>query len=200
LADDRPSQIPTLEPPEGDGEKANAPQDPFQSSKSHTGLTMRPPGESQAALGFVDAHQRPSTPAPSMPPTSESVHDRPTNAGLSLEDLFAVGNFTGALMEATRRLDINPEDEEAMRYADECRRTLTGMYVARIGSLDKTVELRIPMGEVRWLSLDHHAGFILSLVDGMVTVDELLDMCAMPRLEALRILLELHDRDVVAFG
>ncbi len=184
----RPSQIPTIEPPED-----NVPPNPSP------GLSLWPPGESQAALGFVDAHNRSSAP-PSLPPPSDSVHDRPTCSGLSLQDLFDVGNFSGALLEAERRLARDPDDEEAMRYADECRRTLTGMYVARIGSLDRAVELRIPMDQIRWLSLDHHAGFMLSLVDGATTVDELLDMCAMPRLEGLRILLELHDRDVVAFA
>ena len=50
---------------------------------------------------------------------------------------------------------------------------------------------------MRWLSLDHRAGFLLSLVDGRSTVDEVLDMSGMSELEALRLLLQLLQQNVI---
>jgi hypothetical protein len=48
------------------------------------------------------------------------------------------------------------------------------------------------------LSLDHRAGFLLSLVDGISTVEEILDMSGMTRLEALRLMYTLTQQNVVA--
>jgi hypothetical protein len=71
------------------------------------------------------------------------------------------------------------------------------MWTARLGSLDRSVRLLIPEDEIRWLSVDHRAGFVLSLVDGSATFDEILDRSGMERLEALHILAELLDRGVI---
>lgn len=81
-----------------------------------------------------------------------------------------------------------------MRYADECRRTLTRMYMARLGPAGSLLRIAVPLTDIRWMTLDHRAGFVLSLVDGASTVDELLDICGMPRLDALRILVELREK------
>ncbi len=46
--------------------------------------------------------------------------------------------------------------------------------------------------------MDHREGFLLSLVDGESTVEELLDVCAMPHEEALAVLLSLVDRGILS--
>jgi hypothetical protein len=62
------------------------------------------------------------------------------------------------------------------------------------------VRVAVPSDQIRWLSLDHRAGFVLSLIDGSSTVEELLDISGMNRLDALRILYTLYDQRVVALG
>ncbi len=47
------------------------------------------------------------------------------------------------------------------------------------------------------LSLDHKAGFLLSLIDGSSTVQELLDVCGMSQMDALALLYELGERGVI---
>ena len=59
------------------------------------------------------------------------------------------------------------------------------------------MSVAVSPGELQWLALDHRAGFLLSLVDGMSTVDEILDISGMTRLDALRIILDLTERNVV---
>jgi len=46
--------------------------------------------------------------------------------------------------------------------------------------------------------MDHRAGFVLSLVDGVSGVEAILDVCGMPRAEGLRILQELIDIGAIA--
>jgi hypothetical protein len=71
------------------------------------------------------------------------------------------------------------------------------MYLARLGSLKQIIRVAIAREQIRWLSLDHRAGFLLSLIDGTSSIEELLDVSSMPRLEALRILYGLLDQRVI---
>ena len=117
-----------------------------------------------------------------------------------LKDRYAMGDFSGALQIAEAILEINPEDLEAPRYAQSCRDVLTQMYSARLGSLNQVVAVAVPSDQIRWLTLDHRAGFLLSLIDGGLTVDQILDISGMTRLDALRIMYQLLDQRVISLG
>ncbi|MDF3069355.1 MAG: hypothetical protein K0R38_4956 [Polyangiaceae bacterium] len=111
-----------------------------------------------------------------------------------------MGDFTGALVVAEGMLERSADDIDAQRYAQSCRDVLTQMYSARLGALSQRVRVAVPSEEIRWLSLDHRSGFVLSLIDGSSTVEELLDISGMNRLDALRILYTLYDQRVIALG
>jgi hypothetical protein len=117
-----------------------------------------------------------------------------------VKDRYAMGDFSGALVIAEGIIESNPEDLEAPRYAQSCRDVLTQMYSARLGSLDQVVAVAVPSDQIRWLTLDHRAGFLLSLIDGGSTVDQILDISGMTRLDALRIMYQLLDQRVISLG
>jgi hypothetical protein len=119
-------------------------------------------------------------------------------AVLDMRDRYATGDFTGALTVAQSLLDTTPNHEEARRCHDRCTNVLSQMVLARLGSLSQAVRVAVPNDQIRWLSLDHRAGFLLSLVDGHLTIEEILDISSMPRLDALRILDSLLDQRVIA--
>lgn len=131
-------------------------------------------------------------PARSAPPPSSDPQIR------QIADRYATGDFSGALVIAEGILENAPEHSEALRYANNCRDVLTQMYAARLGSLDQRVTVAIPSEQIRWLSLDHRSGFLLSLVDGTSSVEELLDISGMAKLDALRILYNLREERVIA--
>jgi hypothetical protein len=110
---------------------------------------------------------------------------------------FEVGDFSGALVLAEAMLEEDPRHLAAKCYADSCRAMLRQMYLVRIG--DKASVLRQVMDseQVKSLQLDHRAGFLFSLADGVNTIDEILDVSGMPALDALRILYELIQEGVV---
>ena len=72
--------------------------------------------------------------------------------------------------------------------AESCRGVLKQMYTARIGPLDRVPLVMVARDQLRWLSIDHRAGFVLSLVDGVSSLEMILDVSGMPELDALRIL------------
>ncbi|MBI3201527.1 MAG: hypothetical protein HYZ29_08295 [Myxococcales bacterium] len=117
-----------------------------------------------------------------------------------MRDRYAAGDFTGALVLAESLLESNPSHADALRFAESCRDVLLQMYSARLGSLDRPVYVAVPPDQVRWLSLDHRSGFLLSLIDGSSTIEELLDISGMPRLEALRIVYTLFEQQVIGLG
>lgn len=114
-----------------------------------------------------------------------------------MQDRYAVGDYTGALVMAESILEGNPDHEDAKRYAQSCREVLTQMYAARIGQIDQIPTVAIPADQITWLSLDHRAGFLLSLVDGVSSIEEILDISGMSRLDALRIMYTLVQQNVI---
>jgi len=110
---------------------------------------------------------------------------------------FALGDYSGALVMAESILDSAPNHQEARDYAEKCRNALAELYVSRLGGLERIPQVAVPMDQLQWLSLDHRAGFLLSLMDGMSSIEDILDMSGMSNLEALRTMFELMQQEVI---
>ncbi len=136
-----------------------------------------------------------SRPQPHLPTAPVST---PADDAQQMRDRYAAGDFSGALVLAEEILETDPANQEAERVADKCREVLAKMYLARIGSLNQVVQVIVADDQIRWLSLDHRAGFLLSLADGSSRVEDLLDISGMPRLEALRILFTLLEQGAIS--
>jgi hypothetical protein len=170
-------RIPVLEPP-----------DPLEEMSSPLGMV-------EAYRGM--AHSDPHIPI-GRPEAGGSVSpEAPSTTVPDMQDRYAVGDFTGALVVAESILDTNPDDEDAKRYAQSCREVLTQMYAARIGPMDQVAVVAVPPDQITWLSLDHRAGFLLSLIDGVSSIEEILDISGMTRLDALRIMYTLVQQNVI---
>jgi hypothetical protein len=114
-----------------------------------------------------------------------------------MEELYALDDLTGALRFAELVLGREPSNDRAKRCADNCRRRLLALYSSKLGDLDAVPVPAMADTELRWLGLDHRSGFLLSRVDGVSTVEEVLDVCGMPRLEALKTLVDLLDQGAI---
>lgn len=115
-----------------------------------------------------------------------------------MSERFALGDFTGALLAAELLLGRDANHEAARRVAAASHDRLVALYTSRLGSLDRAPRVVLPDHEIRWLGLDNRSGFLLSRIDGKATVEEIIDMSGMARLEALRTLSELIAVGVVA--
>ena len=130
----------------------------------------------------------PPPPPPPSPPSAQEMNDR-----------VSLGDYTGALEIAEKLLEIDPDDEPVKACAESCRGILRQMYTARIGPLDRVPMVMVARDQMRWLSIDHRAGFVLSLVDGVSSLEMILDVSGMPELDALRILSELAQQRIISF-
>ena len=135
-----------------------------------------------------------------QPEAPELAPEPPADDPFSeMRDRFALGDYSGALVMAESLLDENPSHPEALEYAESCRTMLTKMYTARIGPLDRVPLVEVKRDQLRWLSIDHRAGFVLSLVDGVASLEMILDVSGMRELDALRILYELVQQRIISF-
>jgi hypothetical protein len=155
-------------------------------------IAVVPPPDSQAALSGSDkVPTAGNVPAAPEVPALPTVHE--------MNDRVALGDYTGALEIAEKLLESSPGDEDIIACADNCRVVLKNMHTARIGPLDRVPVVMVARDQLRWLSIDHRAGFVLSLVDGVSSLEMILDVSGMPELDALRILSELAQQRIISF-
>jgi hypothetical protein len=127
---------------------------------------------------------------PAPPPTPADPFD-------DVRELYDAGDFRSALVMAEALLETDPEHPEARACAASCRETLSKKYLSRLGGLAKILRVSMPPDEIRWLSLDHKAGFLLSCIDGTSSIEEVLDVACMHEFEAIRILHDFRELGVI---
>jgi hypothetical protein len=153
-------------------------------------IGIGPPATIEAAvLGAVKR----SAPAPEI--TERTIED----PFAEMRERASLGDYTGALEMAELILAADPSSLEAAECAENCRSVLENMYAARLGPSDGVPVVVVPQAQMQWLSIDHRAGFVLSLIDGLSTLEMVIDVSGMQKLDALRILHALVQQRIVAF-
>jgi hypothetical protein len=130
------------------------------------------------------------------PDITERTIEDPTE---EMRERASLGDYTGALEMAELILAADPGNLEAAECAENCRSVLENMYAARLGPSGGVPVVVVPQAQMQWLSIDHRAGFVLSLIDGSSTLEMIVDVSGMQRLDALRILHALVQQRIVAF-
>lgn len=105
--------------------------------------------------------------------------------------------FPEALDLLETQVRKEPADLEGQAFLDLARATLLRVYRTRAGSGDRVPRLRIQPSEVMKYNLPAPAGFLLSLIDGRIALDELLAVSGMDPFDALRALANLLDAGIV---
>lgn len=163
-----------------------------------TPVGLGPPPVPSITNAPTAAYPRFITPFGTGPSTPEVPREPPTPLE-EMKDRMALGDYTGALTIADELLSWDPTNANVRTTAETCRGVLRNMYIARIGPLERVPQVIVPRDQLRWLSIDHRAGFVLSLIDGVSTVEMVLDVSGMPELDALRILADLAQQRIIAF-
>ncbi len=158
-----------------------------------------PPGTQRyGSIGDASVLPKPpSTLRAAIMATRPAPPPAPVEPFADVRELYDAGDFRSALVMAEALLETEPEHVEAREYAASCRETLSKKYLSRLGGLAKILRVSMPPDEIRWLSLDHKAGFLLSCIDGTSTIEEVLDVACMQEFEAIRILHDFRELGVI---
>jgi hypothetical protein len=114
-----------------------------------------------------------------------------------MAERFALGDFSGCLRAAELLLGQDREHVMGRHYAREACHKLEALYCSRLEAQGRVPCLQMAENEVRWLGLDPQVGHILARVDGVADYQQVIKASGMPRLTALRTLVELVDGRVV---
>jgi hypothetical protein len=108
------------------------------------------------------------------------------------------GDHEQALFLVDRLLELEPHHPGAARLSMECRAALERECLGVVGSEATVLVLAVTIDELKSFALDRVSGFLLSLADGSLTVEAILDASGLPRLLALRHLRGLCDRGLLS--
>jgi hypothetical protein len=132
----------------------------------------------------------------SAPEITEHTFEDPV---AEMRERFAAEDYAGALELAELVLTADSGNIEAAECGEDCRTMLENALSSRLGSADRVPMVLVPPAQLRCLNVDHRAGFILSLIDGSSSVEMILDVCGMSKLDGLRIIDDLVQQKIVAF-
>jgi hypothetical protein len=125
------------------------------------------------------------------------------------ERLFEKGNLESAHDLVKSVLDSSPDSERAQSLLESIeaeqeddQSAATGEHQAVDSSqpppLDAVPRSEVDMAEVADRDFDHRFGFILSLIDGTVTVQDICELSSMSRQETLSVLAAMVDQSVIS--
>ena len=88
-----------------------------------------------------------------------------------------------------------PESQARM---ESSRTLLNAIYEARLGSLSQRMVVLSPSSKNKKLRVSPEQAFLLSRVDGGVTLDEAIDLSPLPRQKTLRLLVSMMRQGLIA--
>ncbi|HMG52198.1 MAG TPA: hypothetical protein VK601_01925, partial [Kofleriaceae bacterium] len=109
--------------------------------------------------------------------------------------------ITGLLDRAVTAVDLalseDPNSALAQKLIHRNREAIMNAFQAFLGDLQRAPSLARPLHELGSAPISPRAAFLLSRVDGTLSLDEILDVSGMPRLEAYRYLCQLFLRGIL---
>lgn len=130
-------------------------------------------------------------------PLDEQMSDTCRHIVHAVGDLVTKGDWEGAFDLLRSPGDSEPPALEFEATLEIVRSRLLRQYTERVGRLDGVPTLRGAAGDLKGYNLPSDAGFMLSLIDGITPISDLISLSGMDAFEALRIVGHLLDADIV---
>jgi len=134
-------------------------------------------------------------------PADEPVDERTRRRITALVERAASWSAAGDLDRAVAAVDLalaeDPNTAIAQKLIQRNRETIMQVFQAFLGDLARQPVLARPLHELASAPISPRAAFLLSRVDGSLSIDEVLDVSGMPRMEAYRYLCQLFLRGIL---
>ncbi len=134
-------------------------------------------------------------------PPNEAKEDRTRRRISALIERGTAWSSELELDKAAAAVDLalseDPNSALAQKLIHRNRDAIMAIFQSFLGDLDRQPALARPLHELANAPISPRAAFLLSRIDGMLTIDEILDVSGMPRLEAYRHLTQLFLRGIL---
>lgn len=172
-------------------------------SQSNPGVHLQDVNRAMGdAMDLVD-----DSPAAARAPEPESpAQEAPAQDGVRQEvetllqgakDLLELDDHSGAMELIVKAQQLAPNDPDVQAMRERSEKTLQTMFESKLGEMTSRPRVVLKDDEIIWLNLDHRAGFVLAQIDGMVSFEDLFEVCGMSRLDTARILAQLIEEGVI---
>jgi len=132
---------------------------------------------------------------------AESKEDRTRRRITTLFERASAWQQNGDVERAVAAVDLalseDPNSALAQKLIHRNRDVMMAVLTAFLGELERVPELARPLHELANAPISPRAAFLLSRVDGILSLDEILDVSGMPRIEAMRYLCQLFLRGIL---
>ncbi|MBW2272305.1 MAG: hypothetical protein JRG96_03470 [Deltaproteobacteria bacterium] len=146
------------------------------------------------AKDFIQTSDRRKVPRPEQPERTVRAVDAVLREA---RELGARQEYESALDLLTRAAEADLSNLEIEAGIELMRSRLLKEYRSRVGDLDSVPELgRDPM-EITEFNLSPDAGFILSMVDGDTSLNDLISLSGMDVFDLLRTMKDLIEREII---
>jgi hypothetical protein len=143
---------------------------------------------------------RPGLAGPPLVPATLSVADPSVtqNLGKTMLERLAAADYEGAFMAANTLLRHDPRSEDALQAAQIARSELYKTYDARLGARQRVPHVAVRTEDIRSFPLDACSALVLSQIDGIRTIEDIIHGGILPKLDVLRVLSELYLQGILA--
>jgi len=115
-----------------------------------------------------------------------------------IEGLIASGDDVGGLRACEALLEREPGHAKARRLAEQCAQRLGDLYLGHLGSSSDVPRLAVPTAMLGQHGVDRWAAYLISRFDDQCSIEDLVQLTGLSRLDTLRLLYELFQRGVIA--
>ena len=147
--------------------------------------------------------KEPASQSPTAPPVPEAKAGR-SDARRTLEThlarakiLLERDDFSGALQHLEKVLEEKPDHAQAQRLHEEAEGELLFLCSSKLGNLQTRPSLLMSTDDMAWLNPDQPTSYVLSLIDGLSSYEQILAFSGLPMIEGLRILVRLAQDKVI---
>ena len=169
---------------------------PRSSSTTHNDLVLPFDPIAARSAQILDAIDRRS-PAPPDEPREDRTRRRITALFEHAVEWARAGELDRAVTAVDLALSEDPNSALAQKLIHRNRDTTMNVFQSFLGDLHRTPVLARPLHELASSPISPRAAFLLSRVDGLLSLDEILDVSGMPRTEAYRYLCQLFLRGIL---
>ena len=158
-----------------------------------------------ARNAHASVHDTPTVPPPPEQDVDETQPFRIPTSGVirvsALRDVvlqkYRSGEFSAALAAAELTLTAEPTNDEVLAIAESCRIRLCRLLANELGTA-RVPRLAIDPAAVEQLTAGPMGAFVISRIDGVSTVEEVVDACGLPAHQTLDVLCTLHRAGAIA--
>lgn len=127
---------------------------------------------------------------------SEALLD-PEKGLVYARELFEAGEHAESLRICELLEDQLEGNEDIEDLIEQNREILEKLYIQRLGGLDSVPRVELGAGDLQNMDMDHKTAFLLTRIDGMLTIDDVMSIAGMSRLETAKMLMKALEKGII---